>query len=298
MTSSFGSLSENQLLKLCYTAMVGLIARASILILGLARVAPSAATVIVIDHTPERIIVATDSRGVSVYGGTGTASLSDSECKVFALGSQTAFVIAGHSSYLRSEPNDAPTWHSQREAQRLFEDAVKERGGWSDAMLEGLALSWRNSTAVHMDRLRHANLKQFRDAVGDDIRANAVFATAVGNGVRAVYVEATLTKGGEVKVHGPTPLKCSVKPCILGYNQVADEYLNLSSQRAKDDVDRWERETTGLPEIERARRRAVNLVEVTIAHDPTRHVGGPIDVLELRAGQKVTWIRRKPWCSN
>jgi hypothetical protein len=274
------------------------LARAGVLAIGLAGVTPSAASVIVIDHTPERIIVATDSRGVSVFGGTGTASLSDSECKVFALGSHAVFVIAGHSSYVRSEPNDAPTWHSQREAQRLFEDAVKGSGGWNDAMLDDLALSWRNSTAVHMDRLRHANLKQFRDATGNDIRAHAVFASAASNSVQAVYVEATLTKDGKVSVFGPRPIQCGVKPCILGYNQIADEYLNRSSQRAKEEVDRWEQETTGLPEIERARRRAVSLVEVTIAHDPTRHVGGPVDVLELRAGQKVMWIRRKSWCPN
>jgi hypothetical protein len=165
-------------------------------------------------------------------------------------------------------------------------------------MLDGLALAWRNSTALHLARLRQSNLKQFRDAMGDDIRANAVFATAVGNGVRAVYVEATLTKAGDVSVVGPAPIKCGVKPCILGYSQIADEYLSLSSQRAKDDVDRWEREATGLSEIERARRRAVNLVEVTIAYDPTRHVGGPVDVLELHAGQRVKWIRRKPWCPS
>lgn len=274
------------------------IARAGVLAIALAGATPSAASVIVIDHTPERIIVATDSRGVSVFGGTGTASLSDSECKVFALGSHAVFVIAGHSSYVRSEPDDAPTWHSQREAQRLFEDAVKGSGGWNDAMLDDLALSWRNSTAVHMDRLRHANLKQFRDAIGNDIRAHAVFATAASNSVQAVYVEATLTKDGKVLVFGPRPIQCGVKPCILGYNQIADEYLNRSSQRAQEEVDRWERETTGLPEIERARRRAVSLVEVTIAHDPTRHVGGPVDVLELRAGQKVMWIRRKPWCAS
>lgn len=271
-------------------------ARASIFALGLAGATPSAATVVVIDHTPARIIVATDSRGVSVFGGTGTASVNDSECKVFTLGSQAAFVIAGHSSYLRSGANDAPTWYAQQEAQRLFEDAVNENGGWKDAMLEGLALSWRNSTALHLSRLRQSNLKQFRDAIGDDISANAVFATAAGDGVRAVYVEATLTKAGEVKLLGPAPIRCSVKPCILGYTQIADEYLNVSSQRARDDVARWERETTGLSEIDRARRRAVNLVEVSIAHDPTQHVGGPVDVLELHAGQKAKWIRRKPWC--
>jgi hypothetical protein len=196
---------------LCYGERMGgfdLIARAGVLAIGLAGAAPSAASVIVIDHTPERIIVATDSRGVSVFGGTGTASISDGECKVFALGSHAAFVIAGHSSYIGSEPNDAPTWSSQREAQRLFDDAVKESGGWNDAMLEGLALSWRASAAVHMDRLRHANLKQFRDAMGHDIKAQAVFATAAGNSVRAVGVEVTLTKEGNVTVWGPTPTKC------------------------------------------------------------------------------------------
>src|SRR5262245_60903657 len=271
-------------------------ARASILAIGLVAAAPSNATVVVIDHTPDRIIVATDSRAVSVFGGTGTASISDAECKVFPLGNQAAFVVAGHARYISSEPNDAPTWYAQREAQRLFEDAVKESGGWNDAMLDGLALSWRNSTALHLTRIRQSNLRQFRDAMGDDIRANAVFATAVGKGVRAVYVEATLTKGGDVLVVGPAPIQCGVKPCILGYSQIADEYLSLSSQRAKDDVDRWERESTGLSEMERARRRAVNLVEATIAHDPTRHVGGPVDVLELHAGEKVRWIRRKTWC--
>ena len=274
------------------------IARATLLAIGLGVFASGAATVVVIDHTPERIIVATDSRAVSIFGGTGTPSINDSECKVYALGSHAAFVIAGHASYIRSEPNDAPTWYAQQEAHRLFQDSVNANGGWSDAMLEALALSWRNSTGLHLTRLRQSNLKQFRDAMGDNIRANAVFATAAGGGVRAVYVEATLTQGGEVLVIGPTPINCSGKPCVLGQNQVADEYLNLTSQRAKADVDRWEQENVGLPEIERARRRAVNLVEATIAHDPTRHVGGPVDVLELHAGQKVRWLRRKPWCPN
>ena len=271
------------------------IARVGVLVLGLTVVTPGAATVVVIDHTPDRIIVATDSRAVSIFGGTGTASISDAECKVFALGSHAAFVIAGHAWYASSEPNDAPTWNAQQEAQRLFELAVRESGGWNDAMLDGLALSWRNSTAMHLTRLRQANLKQFRDAMGD-VRANAVFATAAGDRVRAAYVEATLTQGGEVLVVGPAPIKCSGKPCILGHHQIADEYLNLTSQRAKADVDRWERESAGLSEIEHARRRAVNLVEAAIAHDSTRHIGGPVDVLELHAGQKVKWIRRKPWC--
>jgi hypothetical protein len=271
------------------------IARVGVLFIGLTGVTPGAATVVVIDHTPDRIIVATDSRAVSIFGGTGTASISDAECKVFALGTNAAFVIAGHAWYARSEPNDAPTWNAGQEAQRLFEHAAKENGGWNDAMLDGLALSWRTSTAMHMTRLRQANLKQFRDAMGD-IRSNAVFATAAGGSVRAVYVEATLTQGGEVVVVGPAPIKCSGKPCILGHHEIADEYLNLTSQRAKAEVDRWERESAGLSEIERARRRAVNLVEAAIAHDPRQQVGGPVDVLELHAGQKVKWIRRKPWC--
>ena len=226
------------------------VARVSAFAAGLVALTPSVATVAIIDHTSERIIIAADSRTVT-KSSVGSISLSDADCKVVPLGNSAVFLLVGYARYGTDGPDESAPWQARGLAQRLFHEAVKESGGWNDGMLEGLALSWRNSTMAHMGTLLRANLKRFTEELGG-LNAQGVFATGAGNSVRALYVEVALTKTGKVMAVGPSPLNCIGRPCVYGANRIADEFLDLTSQRAKDDAERWQSETNGLSETERA----------------------------------------------
>lgn len=86
-------------------------------------------------------------------------------------------------------------------------------------------------------------------------------------------------------------------PCALGKGEIVTEFLGLTRERAKLERERLAREIRALPEDEREIRRVIRLVDLTISLHPDRKdVGGPVDALELRAGEQVRWIQRKPEC--
>jgi hypothetical protein len=87
------------------------------------------------------------------------------------------------------------------------------------------------------------------------------------------------------------------QPCALGRSEIVTEFVGLTTERARTETERLARETSGLSDDEREIRRIIRLVDLTIRLLlDTDDVGGPIDALELRAGEPLRWIQRKSKC--
>jgi hypothetical protein len=83
-------------------------------------------TIAVMYYTPEKIIIAADSRE-KVVGNDGRTTHRDDECKLSSLGNKIAFVASGFSGYDKKGPGDKlSTWRASAEAHQAYSDVLAQ----------------------------------------------------------------------------------------------------------------------------------------------------------------------------
>lgn len=256
---------------------------------------PVHGTIAVVKYEKQRLIMAADSRH-NFRDGAGSYN-SDTACKIAALGEHAAFVSSGFVGYDNAGPQDQiATWRAIDDARSYFAQIVEKRGKWKDEYLEELAMSIGSSLVTRVTELaRYAPITVHRAAVGN-LLTTALLATSRGKNITVVVVQVGVDEHQRVQLIPPrriTPEVCP--PCALGRGEVVTELLGLNTERARVEMGRLQRELAEIPDAEREIRRITRLVELSIAWLPDdAGVGGPVDVLELRAGKQVRWIQRKP----
>ncbi len=115
----------------------------------------------------------------------------------------------------------------------------------------------------------------------------------VANRLVAYQVDVVLNRKMKIVVTKPKLLTCHW--CIFGEKEVASEFLQQSTERARSEAARWV-SSTDTEDLDAVVLRAIRLVELTIAYQEGGQVGGPIDALELSTGGEIRWIQRKEHC--
>lgn len=252
-------------------------------------------TIAVVQYKAKRLIVAADSRN-NLGNGVG-AQQNDLACKVAALGKYAVFVAAGLTGYDNAGPMDRmETWRATDEARGVYARLVKEHGKWRDEYLDEFARYWGEVVQSRVaDLSRLAPLTVHTAAVAG-LLTTALVATGRGKNIQVIVIQIGIMDG---EVQMITPHRVDPKLYTLGRGEIVAEFVGLTTERAKTEAERLARETSGVSDNEREVRRIIRLVDLTIKLLPNGNdVGGPIDALELRAGEPLRWIQRKSGCSE
>ena len=258
---------------------------------------PVHGTIAVVKSETLRLLIAADSR--HNFGKGAGSYKNDTACKIAALGEHVSFVSAGLVGYDNAGPRDQlATWRATDDARSHFAQLVEDRGEWKNVYLDALAISIGRSLATHITELARYAPTTIQSAAVGNLLTTALFATGRGKDIGVVVVQVGVDEHKRVQLLPPrriTPEICP--PCTLGRGEIVTEILGLSTQRARVEMSRLQRELAKLPDNEQEIRRITRLVELSIAWLPDdAGVGGPVDVLELRAGKRARWIQRKPQC--
>ena len=255
-------------------------------------------TIAVVLYEAKRLIVAADSRN-NLGKGVGT-SQNDLACKIAALGKYAVFVASGLTGYDNAGPRDRiETWRATDEAHSVYARLVKERGEWQDEYLDEFARSWSDVVQSRIAELARFAPLTVRTWAVDGLLTTALAATGRGKNIQVILIQIGI-EDGKIQVTTLRRIGPEVcPPCVLGRGEIVTEFVGLTTERARIEAGRLARETSGLSDDEREVRRIIRLVDLTIKLLPDNtDVGGPIDALELRAGEPLRWIQRKSVCSE
>jgi hypothetical protein len=261
-------------------------------------------TIAVVRYTDAKIIIAADSR--HTLGKDKTSKHDDYGCKIAALGRHIVMVTAGFAGYNAASANDQiPTWGASElahQAYRESKNASKHRRD-HDISLRDVAARWGELVRAHIAALQKVNARSVTNAQEAGLLTTAIFAgTDTNRGLTVLLVQIKIAPemGGGIQVEGPkliTPSVCP--PCALGKTSIFLEFFERRTTRAREEARRWQKIISTHSVSEADRMSVIRLVELTIslASDSDRDsVGGPIDAVELRRGEAVTWIQRKSQC--
>jgi hypothetical protein len=254
-------------------------------------------TIAVVKYETQRLVIAADSR--HNFGKGAGSYRNDTACKIAALGEHAAFVSSGLVGYDNAGPRDQlATWRATDDARSHFAQIVEDRGEWKDEYLDALAISIGTSLVAHITELGRYSPATIQSATVGNLLTTALLATGRGDNITAAVVQVGVNEHKRAQLLSQrriTPAVCP--PCALGRGEVVTEILGLSTQRARVEMNRLKRELAEIPDTEREIRRITRLVELSVAWLPDNAgVGGPVDVLEVRAGKSARWIQRKPQC--
>jgi hypothetical protein len=249
-------------------------------------------TLIVLYISDEKVVVAGDSL-VAVKSLQGVGHENQYGCKIVALGKHMIFTGSGITGYHKRTPTDSvPHWS-------LIGEALAAYNELPGASADELSAHWAKKIRDIL------NLPSLRNAVETYARNNG---GVVANGV---FVESSTDDGFKVlrvqieyQLHNAfspvtsvtdtvSPEECSSAIghyCAFGNTDVFTEYAFLASKRAKTEAAAWNRDKFPDDRADKDALLAIRLVELAIAYDKSRSVGGRVDAAILRRGRTVNWV--------
>src|SRR4029077_17580065 len=266
-------------------------------------------TVAVIYYSKDKIIMAADSRALNE-----NAPPSDSECKVAALYGKIIFVSSGAAVYEKGSRGDrVGSWTNTEENRRAY-DAASLLYATSHDRVVGAATEWGKSISSHFQSLFfwHPEKIAFVTQGGSGILTRALIGGLDDSGNLILVQTLVMFKGqpSPALFPNPYPYPLAVGPapypvtnvvscrgyCAIGEIEVEQEFVNLTSERAKKEAKEWKppkRAKTADYDILRTRR----LVELTIEYH-AGDVGGSIDIVQMDKDGRVHWYAIKENCSE
>jgi hypothetical protein len=249
-------------------------------------------TIIVIAQAKSAVVIAGDSRGGDTDDGITVKSTEDSECKLVALGGNTAFAAAGVIG------NHAKKWTAvsiaidaaalvSKDAQIPSTDGDRILGGWANAMLKRLSDFSTNQLAA----VARQNQGTVTTAVLGGTEPDG---TAWLHALKINYSEALglFYQGYTLTSNDPPTAYYN-----LGKSEIALEFEpSETSARAIRERARWNQMKLSGMALDRFKAR--RLVELTISLHPTKtDVGGKVDEIELDSSG-ARWIALKKNCQQ
>ena len=251
----------------------------------------SSGTVIVINFTKDKLVVAADSGVTSNEPGK---QAENTECKISTFDHKFVFAAAGalrHRRVNKADPTEG--WDSFDIAREAFK--ATQRGSRRSAadQLKSMANYWAQKVVKQWQKAYSYPdvASQIRNAAKNTIGVltEGFFATASKGTIKSQFVRITFNSNNLASPIGfdklPRPPSCwncgqpdNASTCVMGH------------------VHTVESACTTTPPFQ-SKQIAVDLAELTVAHDRWGEVRDPIDVVELRSdGSPVRRLKCKPKC--
>jgi hypothetical protein len=244
------------------------------------------ATSIVVQLSPNRILVAADTRaGKSTNGGP--KFFEDTQCKIAPLGNVAAFAHTGDAGYISGPSDSVASWDSLSDAN----EAYAQEGG----NLIATGDNWAARAKRHFASFYSANperLKQIAHAGTNNILLSALFSGYQdGKPILAIY-NVYLDEGGSTPVLDRHRVFYA-RELPYTSHAVTEELIEGHSERTEAANAAWLEKLKSIPPSEVYFRRIEFLIQFTANYDEA--VGKQVNVLEISPDKKPTW-RLNPAC--
>lgn len=246
-------------------------------------------TVVFADFTKNEITIAADSRGTS----SRTGAHKDTDCKISAFGNKFVFAMAGASTlngHWEAKSIAREVWEAQSKISSTTPLLDRVVDGWNRAMKE-----------LYSDADFIASIRP--PVTGVPVIATAMFgATDDAGTLRLKTVDITFDPflfdtQRKVQIVQNVKEVPAGQIRVMGHKEIPLEFWRGTSQRARDYDGRFNLRISNLPIDQQRAKRASKMIELSILLDPKKEeLGFPIDVLQLRKGSGVRWVRRKANC--
>ena len=248
-------------------------------------------SVLYVDFSQDEVTIAADSRmTVPTTGGH-----DDTECKISAFGDKFVFAMAGAVKF--SGDNG---WDAHVIARRIWQSEIAE----NDAAK--LVISVSDKWVAEMENIYRKPdvIRQLRKHVSDSgVIANATFAASDKSGnliARAVNIWFDLPlfdSKGTISVSHEGEYLAVGKSIGAGLDEIIDEFQERSSTRAREYIQWFAPQLSGMSPSQRHAAIASKFIELSILlHPRNAELGFPIDILQLVRTTGVRWVLRKPNC--
>ncbi|MGA8407899.1 MAG: hypothetical protein WB680_12035, partial [Candidatus Acidiferrales bacterium] len=250
--------------------------------------------IIYFSENKDKIIFAADSRGMLPDG-----THNDDYCKIAAPHGKFVFLTTGLGTYSGDEL--VGPWSNVDEIRRAYDRASMEAHTTNDDVLLETIKEWSHSVSNHLRSLyrvhpemivksaqqQHGVLaKAFVGGVGNNgkmfiLRTDVVFNPNLASPINAI--------GGLIE-------PCPKNYCAAGEITVEEEFINLTSDRAKQEAREWSPPKNSR-RADRDIQQAIRYVQLTIQYGPV-DVGGDIDALQMIPDGSIRWFAAKKNCQK
>lgn len=261
--------------------------------LAFAQVQPHG-TIVVTYFSDDQIAMAADSRGSF---NNYFLPPNDKQCKLAALGEQIIFASVGTTGW-ETTPRDVFThrFENTEEAVKAFRFSVKD--GERD-ILNRTARAWKEHLASEWKWLAIFNPADVFEAAkrGNGKIAQGLFAGRTEDGKLAlIEVNIALDMRRWMLFASDGYRGCPRHICATGQPDIAIEYRDELTPRARTENQRWAKERSLISSEDIPSAEAVRLVRLTIEQSESVEVGGEIDVITLTKDGSIRWGNHKENC--
>jgi hypothetical protein len=259
-------------------------------------------TIVVLDFSKDKLAIAADSRVTF-----DDRPPEDSFCKIEVFRHRIAFTEMGAIGFRRGPSDPLPGWSNSALARRSVRAEANPNKD-PDAEIKDIASIWANTLATYWRSAYQSD----RDAV-DRVIANshngpitgAVFAETRNGAIHWRFVAVNFfpemnppIQAITGEMHHCWPCGQGEKVCAMARPAIPEEFCTQNTPRAKDEAAHWTPSPESADKVDREALHAIRLVDLTIAFDPIKGLGGPIDVLELHNDGAINWVTRKQTCPD
>jgi hypothetical protein len=248
-------------------------------------VCPIHATSIIVDFTPERIILVADSRTGKNDVDVDRNIYRDDSCKLAVLGRVLIFASTGYFAYTpRSSADFVPEW-------QVGTEAVKALALVSDHDPLKIAQTWANNITGYFQTFYFADPQRVRElsAYLHNFLLTGIFAGKSLDG-------SLIVNTAFIRFDGDRPImpllnsvgKLEQRDRPYSTNDVTQELIDQKTERARKAADAWKKLAVSIPLAERQLRWLEYLIEQTGIVDAT--VGGKANVLRVTRDGSASWL--------
>jgi hypothetical protein len=253
----------------------------------------------VIYYTKDKIIVAADSRGLVLNGNTPP---DDTECKIAAPDGKMVFVSTQSTEYKNGGYADpVPSWSNVGEIRKAYGKASLLYSTNRDR-IEGTAVEWGKLISSHFQTLLLWHPEKTMEAVngGNGVLTRSIIGGLDNDGLLMLLrITIAFHEGifAADTVQIPSCDACSKPYWAIGQVEVEQEFVDLTSQRARSEVKTWRPpKESNLADYDIL--RTMRLVELTIQYHKGNDVGGKIDAVEMDKDGSMRWFAIKENCAK
>jgi hypothetical protein len=248
-------------------------------------------TIGVVYYTDDKIIVAADSRAlISVDSHS-----EDKECKIATPSGKLVFVSSGASEFYKV---GAQLWSNIEEIHEAYNAAWPLYSNNYDR-IEDTAIQWGKSISSKWQSL----LPEYSDMVINAARdGKGVLTRAIIGGfdddrkpvIGQIIV--SYNEGDSTVQFDAGRITCPHSICAIGKVQIEEEFLDLTSERARNEAESWKPPKDSKP-ADYDIFRIMRFVELTIKYRGV-DVGGAIDAVQMDKDGSVHWFANKKNCAE
>ena len=254
-------------------------------------------SIAVVYLTNDKIITAADSRGV--LSGSGIPP-DDSACKIVAPDGRMIFASTGSVGYKNGGSNDfVQSWSNTEEIRRAYSTSSRLYSTNLDRIM-GAANEWGRLISWHYQSLIlwHPEMVAEKARKEHGVLTVGLFGGLGDDGTLILFQTDVTYQEGFLATASPNTrqVTCPKSYCAIGEVAIVDEFVNLTSERAKEEAQNWKPPKKSDPK-DYDILKTVRLVELTIQyHDDD--VGGSVDAAQLDKNGRVHWFAIKKNCAK